>query len=318
VNTNSDPSFYIGEVAIRGQLILAPMDGFTDHPFRLLCRRMGSAASYSEFINGIDIINGHPYLENRLFFSEEERPFGYHILENDPPRMAILAPFLQRREPDFVDLNLGCSSKQVCSRGAGAALLKDEKKIAELIRIMVTTLKVPVTAKIRIGWNSESINYSIVARIIQDNGGKCITVHGRTREQGYTGNADWSAIREVKNDLNIPVIGNGDVYSSLTIRRMFTETHCDAIMIGRHALENPWIFANFDIHKVPFSVKKDIILEHLDSMLTFYGQPRGIILFRKNLVHYLRIYAIPRETRINLLQSESFTEIQSIIQSLSL
>ncbi|MHB1384628.1 MAG: tRNA dihydrouridine synthase, partial [Bellilinea sp.] len=180
---NPVPDFYIREIPIFGRIILAPMDGVSDLPFRSLARRLGSAISYTEFINAIDIVNGHPDLARRVQYAEFERPIAFQIFDDDPVRIVDAAQMLLAYHPDIIDVNLGCSAKCVTNRGAGAALLRDPKKIGEIFSNLTRSLPVPVTGKIRLGWDDTSLNYLEVARTIQDNGGSLVSVHGRTRVQ---------------------------------------------------------------------------------------------------------------------------------------
>ncbi|MHB1120523.1 MAG: tRNA dihydrouridine synthase, partial [Bellilinea sp.] len=243
---NPVPDFYIREIPIFGRIILAPMDGVSDLPFRSLARRLGSAISYTEFINAIDIVNGHPDLARRVQYAEFERPIAFQIFDDDPVRIVDAAQMLLAYHPDIIDVNLGCSAKCVTNRGAGAALLRDPKKIGEIFSNLTRSLPVPVTGKIRLGWDDTSLNYLEVARTIQDNGGSLVSVHGRTRVQGYTGSARWEPIREIKQALIIPVVANGDISAVSDIDNVFQLTGCDAVMIGRAALENPWLFSRLD------------------------------------------------------------------------
>jgi tRNA-dihydrouridine synthase B len=298
------PSFYIGTIPIIGKAILAPMDGYTDLPFRLLCRQQGSAASISEFINGIDIKNGHPHLSTKLMFSDEERPFVYQVFDDNPERLLNASLELRKFNPDFIDVNMGCSARNVSNRGAGAGLLKYPQKIAVIIQNLVKNLDIPVTAKIRLGWDESSRNYIEVAKIIEDNGASAITVHARTRKQEYSGAADWQAIAEVKQIVKIPVIGNGDVKSQTDVDRLLSQTGCDAVMIGRAAIGNPWIFN--DVPKLPTNTELyQMIQIHLELMTGQYNPKIGILVFRKHLVKYLGKYLNTREIR---------TEIFSIIE----
>jgi tRNA-dihydrouridine synthase B len=286
--TLSVPAFKIGSIPILGRLILAPMDGYTDHPFRLICRRWGSACTYSEFINGMDFEGKHPHIEPRLYFQNEERPFGYQILDNNPERILKAAQQLRQRNPDFFDVNLGCCSRSVCSRGAGASLLLDPEKVSRIIKLLVENLDIPITAKIRLGWDDTNRNYLEIARRVEQAGAAVIAVHGRTRVQAYTGKADWDAIAEVKQLLNIPVIGNGDVKTSDDIDTFLQHTKCDAIMIGRAAIGNPWIFSrkqhsNFSRQEIYETMK-----EHLLASVAFYGEEHGLVVFRKQTVEYLK------------------------------
>ena len=295
-------SFKIGNVLIPGNVMLAPMDGYTDLPFRLFIHELGSPASISEFINGVDIARGNPHLEKRISFDEKERPFGYQILDDDPKRIIRAAHFLQQKKPDFLDLNLGCPSKPIIHRGAGSALLKDPQKIGEIIRNLRSEINLPLTAKMRIGWDQTSKNYLEVSRILEDNGVDAIFLHARTRKQGYTGQADWDTIAEVKQRVHIPVIGNGDIRVVEDIRKMLEQTHCDAVMIGRTAVSNPWIFSGLDREQV----SREQLLVSLSRLVfllqDFYGEELGLKLVRKFIVHILAPLNLEREQRIRLFE----------------
>ena len=282
------------------------MDGYTDSPFRLTARQCGSALSISEFINGIDVKNKHPHLKSKLQYSEAERPFAFQIFDDNPERMLAAAQKLETLEPDFIDINMGCSARNVSNRGAGAGLLKHPLKIGVMVESLVKTLKVPVTAKIRLGWDEHSLNYLEVARIIQESGASAIAVHARTRKQEYSGTADWSAIGEIKSALTIPVIGNGDIKCQADIDAMLTQTGCDAVMIGRAAIGNPWIFSGGQREDQTIDDLFKMIAHHLNLMTIHYQEKIGVILFRKHMTRYLHgflntsnlrryIYAIEKE-----------------------
>jgi tRNA-dihydrouridine synthase B len=294
-------NFYLGKLEIRGDLILSPMDGFSDSPFRALTRRLGSSASYTEFINAVDVINGHPFLEERLNFSQNERPLFYQLLDNSIDRLVQVALKLRERDPDAIDINLGCCARSVVGRGAGAGLLKQPNLVGELFNRLNHLLDIPVTAKIRLGWDHLSRNYLEMAKILEGNGCSMLAVHGRTRMQFYEGMADWDAIAQVKKAVSIPVIGNGDVISVGDIERMKTHTGCDAVMIGRGAIQNPWIFSRMERKDVPLSMVQETMMAHLADMLAFYGQELGMIRFRKFASGYLRIYALEKSVRHTLL-----------------
>jgi len=287
-------NFWVGNVAVRGNLILSPMDGISDLPFRVLTRRLGSAMSYTEFINSMDVVNHYKFLPDKLEFLEEERPVVYQIYDEDPDRMLRAALDLEKKEPDIIDVNMGCPAKTVSSRGAGAGLLREPRKIVEIMRKLTANLSVPVTAKIRLGWDDGSRNYLEVAKIIEGEGGKLLAVHGRTRMQNYGGLADWDAIAEVRRAVKIPVIGNGDVRTTADIQRMFQHTGCNAVMIGRAAIENPWIFSGLDRAQVNPEKVYQTMIEHCQTLINFSG-PRGLILFRKFEKRYLQPYPIAPE-----------------------
>jgi nifR3 family TIM-barrel protein len=310
----------IGNIQLKNDLILAPMDGYTDHPFRLIAAKLGSAMSYTEFINAIDVLHGHPFLEQRLSFSDEERPLVYQLLDNNVDRILQAAMILRQRNPDAFDLNVGCSSHSVAGRGAGAGLLSSPEKIGQIIHALSHNLDLPISAKIRLGPTDDSRNYLTVAKIIEENGASAITVHGRTRAQGFSGHADWDAIAEVKQTVNIPVIGNGDVTCVADIEKMKQHTGCDAIMIGRAAISNPWLFARRDRNMISASEFYEFTKNHLAKMMEFYGDRVGLILFRKFANLYSKFYTPSRELKTELLTSttpDNFLEIfqRIIVQS---
>ncbi len=297
------PDFTIGQVNIYGDLILAPMDGITDMPFRGICRRLGSTMSVTEFINGIDVVEDNPRYYPRLAFKPFHRPLSLQLLDDKPERLLVVAQKLAAQiQPDIIDINLGCQSKKVTARGAGAALLTQPKTIAHIFTLLTRHFQIPITGKIRLGWDEDSLNYLEVAKTIEDNGGAMVAVHGRTRQQGYQGEARWEPITEIKAALSIPVVGNGDVKTVADIQQMKDMTNCDAVMIGRAAIANPWIFSRLDREAVPPASVRDMALSHLTAMLDFYGQ-RGLIQFRKFLKAYLKPYELPRQLLLDLLTS---------------
>ena len=298
------PTFSIGNIPIYGDLLLAPMDGISDLPLRGLCRRLGSAMTTTEFINALDVLENHPRYHHRLAFEPYHRPLSLQLLGDDYIQILTAAQQLVPRvNPDIIDINLGCQSKNVTSRGAGAALLKTPEKIADIFRSMTQHFSQPITGKIRLGWDEDSLNYLEIAQLIAANGGAMVAVHGRTRKQAYRGQARWDPIREVKQALDIPVIGNGDVRSVADIDRIKDQTGCDAVMIGRAAVGNPWLFSRMDREDVPPKLVHETLVTHLNEMLKFYGE-RGIITFRKYLKAYLAPYDIPREELLQLLKSK--------------
>lgn len=312
------PVFYIKTIPIFGRFILAPMDGFTDAPMRQLSRSFGSAVSYSEFVNAMDVVHGHPHLNTLTFFNESERPFAYQIYDDNPERFLKAAIQLSANHPDFIDINIGCSAKNVSNRGAGAGLLKDPQKIAKIAASLVESLAIPITAKIRLGWDEASQNYIEVAHILEDSGVSLIAVHGRTRRQEYGGLANWEAIAEVKRTVHIPVIGNGDVKSYADGLRLMKETDCDAVMVGRAAIGNPWIFANSDRGQVSKEELFRVIKIHLSDIVALYGESVAVPMFRKHLIRYLQgCLETPEIRRQVFTISEANTllgEIQRLLQ----
>lgn len=315
---NPQPAFWVGDIPIWGKTILSPMDGFSDLPFRAMVRRLGSAMSYSEFVNALDVVNGHPRLDERLTFLEQERPVVFQVFDDDPDRLVRAALLLAERGPDIIDVNMGCSARSVSGRGAGAGLLRTPEKIAAIFRKLSDKLEIPVTGKIRLGWDADSLNYLEVARIVQDNGGQLLAVHGRTKRQAYRGRANWAAIAEIKAALEIPVIGNGDVTRVADIERMMAETGCDGVMIGRAAIGNPWIFAGLDREEVSDEQVRDTMLAHLDSMLAFYGAQRGLVLFRKHAARYISPYRLSKAQRQTLLTAETAEDFLDLLDAIVL
>jgi nifR3 family TIM-barrel protein len=211
---------------------------------------------------------------------------------------------IQELSPDIIDINMGCPSKPVANRGAGVGLMRTPLKIAHIFRKLSAALEVPVTGKIRLGWE-DLRNYALIARIVEENGGAAIAVHGRTKEQGYRGQADWDAIAEVKAAVKIPVIGNGDVKSAADIDRMKQYTGCEAVMIGRAAVGNPWIFSLLDRAQVTPEMVHKMVCQHLERNVSFYGPHKGLILFRKHAMQYLKLQRLPRAIRTEILLQQT-------------
>ena len=309
----------IGSLPIKGRVILAPMEGISDQPYRTICRRMGSAISYTEFVSALEILNGHPYrVDQRISFLPEERPFAIQVFDNEPERLIQAIERLLPLEPDIIDINMGCSAKTVSNRGAGAGLLKTPHKIEAIFSILSNKLTIPVTGKIRLGWDDHHLNYLEVSKIIADNGGAAIAVHGRTRKQSYTGKANWDAIAEIKQTVSIPVIANGDVKTPDDVFQILEHTQADAVMIGRKAIGNPWIFAGIPAEEISFAERFNVMQEHIHAMADFYGEHTGVVLFRKHAVSYLQQYPLKREEKKKLLTTTTTASFLEYLFSLEL
>jgi len=306
-------TFRVGPVAVQGDLILAPMDGYSDLPFRSLARKLGSAMSYTEFISAIDLIHGRPGLERRLAYLESERPVVMQLLDNDPDRLLLAAKKLRPLNPDIIDINLGCSARPIANRGAGAGLLREPLKVARIFGAISRDLDIPISGKIRLGWDEDNRNYLEIAKIIADNGGKLIAVHGRTRSQAYSGLADWDAIAEIKQGVTIPVIANGDVRCVADVDRIKAHTGCDGVMIGRGAVTNPWIFTRRDRQDVLPSQVRELIEQHLAASLAFYGPGAGLVLFRKYASRYLESFGLSTEQRRHLMTRPDPVEFRAAL-----
>jgi nifR3 family TIM-barrel protein len=296
----SAPSFRVGGVPVYGDAMLAPMDGFSDWPFRSLCSALGSAMSYTEFVRAEAITRAFEVMRPRFIYEEPERPVVFQIYGDEPDEILKAALRIQELSPDIIDINMGCPSKTVANRGAGVGLMRTPLKIARIFRKLTAALKVPVTGKIRLGWEGQR-NYALIARIVEENGGAALAVHGRTKEQGYRGLADWDAIAEVKAAVKIPVIGNGDVKTPADIDRMKQYTGCEAVMIGRAAVGNPWIFSRLEREQVSQEMVNQMVHQHLERNVTFYGPHKGLLLFRKHAMQYLKLQRLPRAVRTEIL-----------------
>jgi len=295
------PRFHLGASPVFGYRILAPMDGVSEWPFRSICRSLGSAMSYTAFVAAHEVLAGRPQALRPLHFTPEERPVVFQIFDDDEGRLLEAALRLQERRPDGIDINMGCSARCVSGRGAGAGLLRDPAKIGRIIARLSSALEVPVSAKIRLGWDEAGLNYRVVARSIEENGGALIAVHGRTRAQGYSGEADWAAVAEVKASVHIPVLGNGDIRSPEEAERRLAESGCDGVLIGRAAMGHPWIFQGRARADVSADERAHVLGVHLERMLAHHGEPEGVILFRKHLTRYLDGMGLPPEERTLLL-----------------
>ena len=285
---------------VEGDLILAPMDGYSNWPFRSLCREMGSAISYTEFVKAEDVLDRPNYIEEKLYYTENERPVFFQLYGHNPDKLLDAALRLQDRGPDAIDINLGCPNRSITSRGAGAGLMRQPLKTARIFKKLTQLLEIPITAKIRLGWR-DCQNQLLIARIIEEFGGSLIAVHARTKEQGHQGEPDLPAIKEIKNALEIPVIGNGGITQAADIQTMQKATNCDGVMIGRAAIPNPWIFSRKNRDQISPELVKEVVLDHLERSLSFYKNGDGLVLFRKFAAGYLAPYQLTPETRRTLL-----------------
>ena len=312
MNETRTPNFFIRDVPIYGDTILAPMDGYSDWPFRSICRALGSAMSYTEFVKVEKILSRSKEPAKRLYYEEAERPVTFQIYGDDPELILTAALKIEPLKPDIIDLNMGCPAKSIADRGAGVGMMPSPLRIARTFRKLVKALKVPVTGKIRLGWDRNK-NFKLIARIVEEEGGSLIAVHGRTKEQRYAGNADWDAIAEVKSTVRIPVVGSGDVRSVSDIQRMKQHTNVNAVMIGRAAIANPWIFAGYDREQVPAELLKQTVHEHLQKSVQFYGEEDGQRLFRKYAVQYLLLKTLDRDSRKEILKERPSGEFLELL-----
>jgi len=269
--------------------------------------------SYTEFVKAEFIVHALEHIAARFTYDEAERPVVFQIYGDDPEELLEAALRLQEKRPDIIDINMGCPARTVANRGAGVGLMRTPLKVARIFRKLSAALEVPVTGKIRLGWDDYR-SYKLIARIVEENGGAAIAVHGRTKEQGYGGQADWDAIAEVKAAVKIPIIGNGDVKSVADIDRMKAHTGCEAVMIGRAAVGNPWIFSRLDRSQVTPEMVRQMVHQHLERNLAFYGPRKGLLLFRKHAMQYLKLQRLPRATRTKILLQDQVDDFLALLE----
>ncbi len=284
----------IGNVTLENNVILAPMAGVTDLPFRLLCRRQGAGMVCMEMVSAKAIYYNNKSTEELLRVHPEECPASLQLFGSDPKIIADMAKRIQERPFAIIDFNMGCPVPKVVNNGEGSALMKNPRLAEEILTALVKAVKKPVTVKFRKGFDEEHCNGVEIARIAEGCGVAAIAVHGRTREQYYSGRADWDIIRKVKEAVKIPVIGNGDVDSPQAARRLMDETGCDGVMIGRAAQGNPWIFRETVryledgtlLERLGSQEKKEIVLEHARLQLQYKGEYTAVREMRKHLAWY--------------------------------
>jgi tRNA-dihydrouridine synthase B len=313
-----EANFYVGRVPVYGDVILAPMAGYSDVPYRALCRAYGSAMHYTEFVP-VEALLGrriHSQFRQRLDRQPGERPFVCQIFGADAHKLLAAAQRVEQLGPDVIDVNMGCSTRKVSGRGAGAGMLPQPALVAETFRLLTSHLSVPVTGKIRLGWDESQKNYREIARIMADNGAALIAMHARTKVQKYDGTADWDAIADLRQTVAVPVIGNGDVRTPADVDRMKRHTGCDAVMVGRAAIGNPWIFARRSKAGLPLAEVLTAVRCHFTEMLAYYGERDGLFQFRKHLKQYLDGYDVARPFLPQLLATAVPDEFYRLLGAL--
>ncbi len=307
-------------------LLLAPMEDVTDIGFRRLCKRYGAAMVYTEFVSAEALVRSVKSTMNKLTISDDERPVGIQIYGRDVPQMVEAAKIVEEAGPDLIDINFGCPVKKVAGKGAGAGMLQNIPLLLDITREVVKAVKVPVTVKTRLGWNSDNLIITELAEQLQDCGIQALTIHGRTRAQMYTGQADWTLIGEVKRNprIHIPIIGNGDITTPEEAKQAFERYGVDAVMIGRATFGHPWIFKEIRDYlngkepdpELDFNRKLDILEEQLRINVERIDEYRGILHTRRHLAATPIFKGIPdfRQTRIAMLRASTVDELMAILE----
>ena len=314
----------IGNVEIANQVVLAPMAGISNSPFRRICKEIGCGLIYAEMVSDKAIMYGNKKTIDMLYMTDFERPISQQIFGTDVSSFVIAAKYIcSNMHPDIIDINMGCPVPKVALRAqAGSALLKSPSKIYDIVKAVVDAVDVPVTVKIRSGWDSNHINAVEVAKVIEKAGASAICVHPRTRSQGYRGEADWSIIKAVKDNVNIPVIGNGDIKTSEDAKRMLDETGCDAIMIGRGVLGNPWLieqtvaYLNGDLVSQPNRLDRvDMCIKHLNYLSDVKDEKVARLEIRNHIGWYFKGLPGANEIKNKVYQCDSIHDIMQVLMS---
>ena len=317
--------FKIGNVEIKNKVVLAPMAGISNSAYRTIIKEMGAGLIVAEMVSDKAIMYDNKKTKDLLYMTEYERPISQQIFGADKESFVIAAKYIyENMKPDIIDINMGCPVPKVAiSSQAGSALLKNPDKVYEIVKSVVEAVPIPVTVKIRSGWDEKSINAKEIAKVIESAGASAITVHPRTRKQGYSGNADWNIIKEVKESVKIPVIGNGDIRTCYDAKRMLEETGCDAVMIGRGVLGNPWLIKEcveyLDNGTIPKEVSKEekiaMIKRHLNLLIETKPYKVAILEIRSHAAWYLKGLPGTKELKEQIFKTNTHEELLNLLDN---
>ena len=314
----------IGNVELGGYAALAPMAGVADRAFRELCMEFGAGYCVSEMVSSKGIAYNSKKSAELMELSDKERPSAVQLFGTEPDTMAQAAEFAMRYRPDVIDINMGCPAPKISGGGSGAALMRDPELCGRIVKAVSSAVDIPVTVKIRSGFDFEHINAVEVAKIVEKNGAQAVTVHGRTRQQFYAPPVNYDIIREVKRSLTIPVIGNGDICSAKSAQHMYDYTGCDYIMVGRGALGNPWVFREIDeyfrtgkiITPPTLDEKLDVLSRHISRAVEYKGEYVGMREARKHTAYYLKGFKNAAKLRNLAFSMETLDDLQKLINEI--
>ncbi len=314
----------IGSVTLANNIMLGPMAGVTDLPFRMLCKEYGCGLVYTEMVSAKGMLYENKHTHVLLDMSPDERPVAVQIFGSEPDVLAAMAKRLDAYPFDIIDINMGCPAPKIVKNGEGSALMKNPALVGRIVEAVVSQTSKPVTVKIRKGFDSRNVNAVEVAKTAEAAGAAAVAVHGRTREQYYGGTADWNIIGEVKAALKIPVIGNGDIFSPEAAAAMLKQTGCDGVMVARGALGNPWIFGGilrylqYGVIEPPPSIEERlrVAMKHFDRQMEYKGEHLGLLEMRKHLSWYTKGLPNSAEIRVRLNSAATKDEVVGIFQKL--
>lgn len=311
-----------GPIETASPLVLSPMAGYTDHPFRLLCKEQGAGLVCTELLSSTAMWFGSERTDEMIDFTEAERPVGVQIFGGDPEHMANAARIVSAKTPDFIDINLGCSVPKVTRTGACSALARDPVRLRDVLCAVVSSTHLPVSVKMRKGWDEGEVSAHWVSELSQEVGICAVTIHGRTARQGFEGKADWDIVKHVKGLVSIPVLGSGDLRTPQDVKRHMDESGCDGVMIGRAAMGNPWFFRRAnryletgDVTREPSTSERiDMIARHLRMNIAQKGERIGVISFRCQVAAYCKGINGGGHLRDAIMRTAGFADIESMLE----